>query len=74
VNDPSLFERKRVPQLDIKRIFEKAAGHPANQISRTITHPKPEMPEINAGRTLSGRMKPTAFVHAPSRRVEQFFV
>jgi len=70
----------QVPQTDWKAVFEKVAGHPAQQVSRTIVcGDVPAEFEIrrlmaNDNRTLSGRAKPGSFAITPKRRTEQFFV
>lgn len=75
MHDSEMFECHRVPNIDIKGIFERAAGHPARIENRTIVcgDAPADLMETNNGRTLSGKLKPGSFAITPTRRTEQFF-
>lgn len=66
----------KVPQINVKAIFEKAAGHPAQQETRTIVCGEKPIPAhlVDTNHTLNGIHKPGSFSIVPSKRREQFFV
>lgn len=70
------MQPREVKQIDIKGIFERAAGHPAQLQTRTIVcgDVPATLMELNEGRTMSGKIKPGSFAIRPSKRTEQFFV
>lgn len=74
MQDRKLFESKPTPIIDIKGIFERAAGHPAEMQTRTIVCGDVPAALMDTGRTLSGKVKPGAFSITPTKRTEQFFV
>ena len=61
-----------VKQIDIKGIFERAAGH--NAVTKTvIICGSPKTPEIGDSVTLNGIQKPMSFTVTPKRK-EEFFI
>jgi hypothetical protein len=63
----------QVPQIDVKGIFERAAGHPAVVKTIIVVGNKIEVDDISTSSTLSGVKKPGGFSITP-RRKEQFFI
>lgn len=64
----------QVPQIDIKGIFERAAGHPARLETHTIVCGEKPIPTMDQTHTLNGLPKPASFAVTPSKRREQLFV
>ena len=66
-----------VKQIDFKGIFERAAGHPAEPVTRTVvivTKSDHTRTDFDQHRTLNGKIKPGGFAQTPAKRREQFFV
>ena len=74
MDDPMLFQRHSVEQIDIKGIFERAAGRPAEPQTRTIVCGDVPATLMDNNRTLNGVMKPGSFTLFPGRRKEQYYV
>lgn len=68
------MQPRRVPQIDHKAIFERAAGHPAQLETLTIVCGEKPIPPMDQTHTLNGLPKPASFAITPSKRREQLFV